>query len=188
MTFRTVVASLLCLSLAASAQGLPDLGDASVNALSESQERTIGNRIMREVRVDPMYLDDAEVSAYVRSLGERLLATTDAPRRELEFFVINEEQVNAFALVGGHIGINAGLILLTQNESELAGVMAHEISHITQRHQARAMHGQRGAQVASLAAHALAIIASRGNSAQSRQVTEAAVMSASALAIQSQLD
>ncbi|APV51714.1 hypothetical protein BWI17_19700 [Betaproteobacteria bacterium GR16-43] len=188
MKLRPLFASLLATSLIASAQTLPDLGDASSNALSESQEKTIGNRVMREIRVDPMYLDDWEITAYVRSLGERLLAVTDPPRRELEFFVVNDEQVNAFALVGGHIGVNTGLIVLTQNESELAGVIAHEISHITQRHQARAMHGQRGAQMASLAALALAILASRGNSGQSGQVTEAAIMGASALSIQSQLD
>ena len=188
MTFRAIAASLVTVTLLASAQGLPDLGDASVNALSETQEKTIGNRIMREVRVDPLYLDDAEVTSYVRSLGERLLANTDAPRRELEFFVVNEDVVNAFALVGGHVGVFSGLILLTQNEGELAGVMAHEISHITQRHQARSMYGQRGAQMASLAALALAILASRSSSGQAGQVTEAALTGASALSIQAQLD
>lgn len=188
MIARRLLASFLIVSLSASAQGLPDLGDASTSSLSESQERTIGNRIMREVRNDPMYLDDAEVADYVKALGARLLAVTDGPRRDLEFFAINDEQVNAFALVGGFIGINTGLIVLSSTESELAGVMAHEISHITQRHQARTMHGQRGAQLGALAALALAILASRGGGSQSGQVTEAAIMGASAMAMQSQLD
>lgn len=188
MTLRPLIASLLAVSLVASAQGLPDLGEASASSLSEQQERTIGNRVMREIRGDPMYLDDAEIAAYVRSLGARLLLVADGPRRDLEFFVVNDEQINAFALVGGHIGVNTGLIALTQNESELAGVLAHEISHITQRHQARAMHGQRGTQIAALAALALAIVASRGGGSQSGQVTEAAMASAGAMAIQSQLD
>lgn len=188
MTFRTLAASLLAVCLAASAQGLPDLGEASSSSLSEQQERTIGNRVMREIRADPAFLDDPEIAAYVKSLGARLLASAEGGRRDLEFFVVNDDQVNAFALVGGHIGVYTGLIALTQNESELAGVLAHEISHITQRHQARAMHGQRGTQIASLAALAVAILASRSGGSQAGQVTEAAVMGASAMAMQSQLD
>jgi predicted Zn-dependent protease len=190
VTLRPLVASLLAFSLAASAQGLPDLGDASTASLSEAQERTIGNRVMREIRNDPMYLDDPEIASYIKALGARLLLAAEGARRDLEFFAINDDQVNAFALVGGHIGVNSGLITLTQNESELAGVLAHEISHITQRHQARAMHGQRGTQLASLAALAIAILASSkgGGGSQSGQVTEAAIMGASAMAAQAQLD
>ena len=172
----------------ARAQVLPDLGDASAVTLSETQERTIGNRIMREVRVDPQVVQDPDVTDYITSLGERLLGVADTGKRELSFFVVQDEVVNAFALIGGHIGMNSGLILLTQNESELAGVMAHEISHILQRHQARMIHGQRGAQWTSLAALAVAILASRGNNSQSGQVTEAAVASAGALSMQSQID
>ena len=63
------------------AQGLPDLGDASAATLSEQQERTIGNRIMREVRVDKDFIDDPEISDYINSLGQRLLAVADGPRR-----------------------------------------------------------------------------------------------------------
>jgi predicted Zn-dependent protease len=172
----------------ASAQGLPDLGDASAATLSETQERTIGNRIMREVRVDQSVVDDPEVVDYVSSVGARLLAVLDGPRRDIDFFVVNDDSINAFALVGGHIGVHSGLILLTQNESELAGVMGHEIAHIAQRHQARMFHGQRGSQLTSLAALALAVLASRGGSSQSGQVTEAAVATAGALSIQNQLD
>lgn len=182
---------LIALALASGpsrAQVLPDLGDASAVTLSETQERTIGNRIMREVRVDPQVVQDPEVTEYVTMLGERLLGVADTGKRELSFFVVQDDVVNAFALIGGHIGMNSGLILLTQNESELAGVMAHEISHILQRHQARAIHGQRGAQWTSLAALAVAILASRGSNSQAGQVTEAAVASAGALSIQSQID
>ncbi|HYC37131.1 MAG TPA: M48 family metalloprotease [Usitatibacter sp.] len=173
----------------AGGQRLPDLGDASGATLSETQERTIGNRIMREVRVDPAYVNDPDVVDYVNSLGSRLLAVADAnSRRELSFFVVQDDAVNAFALVGGHIGIHTGLLLLTQNESELAGVMAHEIAHILQRHQARTFAGASRAQWASLAALALAVLASRGSTSQAGQMTEAAVATAGALQIQTQLD
>ena len=190
MTARSlIIASLLALAaLPAAAQGLPDLGDASSASLSDQQERTIGNRIMREVRIDPAYLDDPEVNDYISSLGLRLLSVADPPRRELDFFVVQDETINAFALVGGHVGVHSGLIALTQNESELAGVIAHEISHILQRHQARMMAGQSRAQWSSLAALALAILASRSGGSQGGNVTEAAVATAGALQIQNQLD
>ena len=178
----------LALSAAVHAQGLPDLGDASSAALSESQEKTIGNRIMREVVVDPAYVDDADVSDYINDLGSRLLAAADGPRRDIDFFVVADEQVNAFAMVGGHIGVNSGLIMLTLTESELAGVVAHEIAHVLQKHQARMAHGASKGQWSSLAALALALIASRSGGSQSGQVTEAALASAGALSIQNQLD
>jgi len=170
----------------APAQGLHDLGDISAASLSESQERTIGNRIMREVRVDPAYVDDPELTDYVTSVGQRLLAVADNPPHDMTYFVVRDDTVNAFALVGGHIGIHTGLIALTQNESELAGVMAHETGHILQKHQARMIHSASRAQWTSLAALALAVLASR--SASGGQATEAAMVGASALQIQQQID
>lgn len=186
---RRLVALALCATLLpAHGQGLPDLGDVSDAVLSEKQERTIGNRVMREVRVDPAFVDDPEVSDYVKSLGNRLLAAADPPRRPIEFFVVQDDSINAFALIGGHIGLHTGLILLTRNEAELAGVVGHEVAHILQRHQSRLHQSQGKYQLASLAALALAILASRGSGSQSSQITEAAVVSASAIAIQGQLD
>jgi predicted Zn-dependent protease len=170
----------------APAQSLPDLGDISAASLSDSQERTIGNRIMREVYGDPAYLDDPEVTDYVTSVGQRLLAAADNPPRDITYFVVKDETINAFALVGGHIGIHTGLITLTQSESELASVIAHETGHILQKHQARFLHNASRAQWTSLAALALAVLASR--SAASGQATEAAMVGASALQIQNQID
>jgi beta-barrel assembly-enhancing protease len=186
---RRLLALALCVALVpAHGQGLPDLGDASDATLSEKQERTIGNRVMREIRVDPAFVDDAEVADYIKSLGNRLLSGADSPGRAIEFFVVRDETINAFALIGGHIGIHTGLMLLAENESELAGVVGHEIAHILQRHQSRLYQSQGRYQLASLAALALALLASRGGSSQSAQVTEAALVSASAIAIQGQLD
>ena len=170
-------------------QGLPDLGDASAAALSETQERVIGNRIMREVVVDPQYVDDPEISDYINAIGSRLLGGVEGPRRNITFFMLQDDSINAFALVGGHIGVHTGLLMLTQNESELAGVMGHEIGHIVQRHQARAIAGQSRTAWSSLAALALAVLASRSaSSSQSGQITEAALATASALQMQNMLD
>jgi beta-barrel assembly-enhancing protease len=186
---RRLIALAVCAALLpAQAQGLPDLGDSSDAVLSEKQESTIGNRVMREVRTDPAYVDDPEISDYLKTLGNRLLGAADPPRRPIEFFVVQDDTINAFALIGGHIGVHTGLILLTRNESELAGVVGHEIAHILQRHQSRLYQSQSKYQLASLAALALAVLASRGNSSSSGQMTEAALASASAIAIQGQLD
>ncbi len=186
---RRLVAALVCVALLpAHGQGLPDLGDASDSVLSDKQERTIGNRVMRDVRIDPAFVDDPEITDYVKSLGNRLLGAADPPRRPIEFFVVRDDSINAFALIGGHVGIHTGLIVLTQNESELAGVVAHEIGHVLQRHQARLYQQMGKYQLASLAALALAVLASRGSSSQSDQVTQAAMVGASAIMMQGELD
>lgn len=190
MKSRVLIASL-ALSLAAlpaGPQGLPDLGDVSAATLSSQQEQTIGNRIMREIRVDPAFFDDPLVFEYINSIGSRLLAQADSPRPEIDYFVVQDDSINAFALVGGHIGVHTGLFMLTQNESELAGVLAHETAHILQKHQARVLHGQSRSQWTSLGALALALIAARSGGSQSGQVTEAAVSAAAALQIQNQID
>jgi predicted Zn-dependent protease len=190
VTPRPLIASLILAlaALPAPAQRLPDLGDVSSASLSEQQERTIGNRIMREVRIDPAYLDDPEVSDYVSSLGARLLSVADLPHQDIDYFVVLDDTINAFALVGGHIGVHTALIMLTQSESELAGVLAHETAHILQKHQARMIHGASRAQWTSLAALALAILAGRSGSSQGGQISEAAIASAGALQMQNQID
>ena len=88
MNPRSLIAGLLLalLPTATLPQGLPDLGDASSASLSDAQEKTIGNRIMREVRVDKDYVDDPEVADYIASLGARLLGASDGPRRDIDYF------------------------------------------------------------------------------------------------------
>src|SRR5436190_6872896 len=171
------------------AQTLPDLGDISDATLSETQEKTIGNKFMREVRMDPAYVDDPQIADYINSLGQRLLGALEgpSPRRDIDFFVVREDTINAFAMVGGHIGVNSGLIVLTNNESELAAVVAHEIGHIVQRHQARMAAGMGRSQLTSLAAIAIAILAARAGN-NSGQMTEAAIAGSSAMMMQNMLD
>jgi predicted Zn-dependent protease len=184
----SAVVCALLLALPARAQGLPDLGDASAATLSETQERTIGNRIMRDARNDPAFIDEPEIADYISGLGSRLLGALESgARRDIDFFGVQDDAINAFAMVGGHIGVHTGLILITQSESELAAVLAHEIAHVVQRHQARMAAGMGRSQLTSLAALAVAILASRAGNA-SGQMTEAAVMTAGALQMQNLLD
>lgn len=188
MKLRYLMAGILPLlfTLNASADELPDLGDVSQTAISPRQERQLGLQIMAEIRADPSYLDDPEIAGYLNNLGNRLLAGSneDHPDQEFEFFALQDPSINAFALPGGFMGFNSGLILAAQGESELAGVMAHEIAHITQKHLARMISGQKYGMLTTLAALAVAILASRSNP----QAGAAAMAASQALAIQSQLD
>ena len=114
------------------------------------------------------YLEDPEVNDYLNELGHRLVAA-DSRRagRNSSSSPMADPTVNAFALPGGYIGVNTGLILLTQTESELAAVLAHEITHVTQRHMARATAKEKNQLLYMLAALALAIAASRTSSSSS---------------------
>lgn len=166
------------------AQTLPDLGDASQAVLSLAQEKKLGDAAMLELRASGAYLNDPEINAYLNELGQRLAGAVPGIKRDFEFFAVNDFAVNAFALPGGYIGVNAGLLLLTQSESELASVLAHEISHVSQNHIARMIDAQSKAGLVSMAAMALAILAARSNP----EVAQGLAMASQAGLIQSQLD
>ncbi|OGI55398.1 MAG: hypothetical protein A3E57_04485 [Candidatus Muproteobacteria bacterium RIFCSPHIGHO2_12_FULL_60_33] len=113
---------------------LPDLGDESIAVISPAQERKLGEDLMRRSRRTLAFMNDPEINEYIQSLGQRLVSRSDNPQQDFRFFVINNPTINAFAVPGGFIGVHTGLILATQNEAELASVLAHETAHITQRH------------------------------------------------------
>ena len=181
---KTLIALVSLAVPGAIGQGLPDLGDVSQSEFSPIQERRLGESIMREIRADRAYSDDAEAVDYLSALGNRLVASSLETRQDFDFFLVFDPQVNAFALPGGFIGVNSGLILAAQSESELAGVMSHEIAHVTQRHIARMLTAQKQAQLLSLAGLALAILASRVSS----DLAQAALLGSQANYIQSGLN
>ncbi len=135
--------SLFALLLAAAGAGaqtplnLPDLGDPAAGVLSLSQEKRLAPMILRQLRAQLPVMEDLELGEYISALGNRLLAANVNNRLEFHFLLIDRPQINAFATPGGIIVINRGLILAADSESELASVLAHEISHVTQRHLAR---------------------------------------------------
>ncbi|MDD9981765.1 MAG: M48 family metalloprotease [Gammaproteobacteria bacterium] len=118
---------------------LPELGDAAEATLSPAGERALGEAFMREVRARLTLVDDPMVEQYVQSLGYRLAASSDRRDLAFTFFVVEDDSLNAFAAPGGFIGLNSGMVLATQSESEFASVLAHEIAHVTQRHIVRAI-------------------------------------------------
>jgi predicted Zn-dependent protease len=181
---KLILLLLLCFSPYAVSDGLPDLGDVSQAALTPLQERQIGQQSMLQMRASNQYLDDAEVNDYLNQLGDRLVENSPEPSLDFEFFSVNDYSVNAFALPGGFVGVNAGLLLITQSESELASVLSHEISHVTQHHLARMIEAQRGDSLVSMAAIAIAILAARTNP----QAAEATIVGVQAGNIQKQLN
>ncbi len=117
---------------------LPDLG-SSANALISPQEaQDYGASMLRQMRALDMVLDDPLLDQYINDLGYRLVASSSKPKDHFAFFIVKDPQINAFAAPGGYIAINSGLLTITRSESELAGVIAHEIGHITQNHLQRA--------------------------------------------------
>ena len=184
MVLRILLALLVLAVPGVCAQGLPDLGDVAQADFTPLQERRLGESIMRQIRADRDYYDEAEATDFINTLGNRLAARSTDSRQEFEFFLIRDPQINAFALPGGFIGVNTGLLLAAQAESEAAGVLAHEIAHVTQRHIARMLMQQQQTSIASLAALAAALLLSRANT----QAAEAAIAFGQAGAIQSQLN
>jgi predicted Zn-dependent protease len=114
--------------------------------------------VVRGMRDANEILDDPELSDYLQHVGSRLAAQTGSQTTSYQYFVVPSSQINAFALPGGFIGVNAGLILLTKSESELASVMAHETAHVQQRHIARGLQAQSRTSLASTAAMLAAIL------------------------------
>ncbi|HQX08310.1 MAG TPA: M48 family metalloprotease, partial [Zoogloea sp.] len=181
-----LIAALLCLALVprSYSQSLPDLGDSASADLSPVAEQKIGMQIMRDIRWhDPAFLRDAEVEDYLSTLGHRLVSAGAGAGLSFEFFGVSDPSLNAFAMPGGKIGVHTGLILAAQAESELAGVLSHEIAHVTQRHIAR-MVGQQGRSgMLMLASLLVAVLAAKS----SAQVSQAAIMAGQAAGISSQL-
>jgi len=167
---------------------LPDLGDPSQAVLSGVQERKFGEAIVRQIRGSGAYLNDPEVNGYLNELGNRLVTAIPGAQFDFEFFAIADPSINAFALPGGFVGVNTGLILLAQTESELASVLGHEVTHVTQHHIARSIDAQKDALLAQLGALAAAVLASRSHSSSSGDMASAAIASAQGFAIQSQIN
>ncbi|MFI4937619.1 MAG: M48 family metalloprotease [Candidatus Berkiellales bacterium] len=116
---------------------LPDLGNASGSVLTAAQEYELGRSVMQELNQAQVLLSDLIVNEYLQGIGYRLIATHGGAQPDYYFFAVKDRSINAFALPGGFVGINTGLILATEGESELAGVIAHEIGHVQQKHIAR---------------------------------------------------
>ena len=183
---------------AQSPNALPALGDSASEDLSVGTEREIGVQIMRIVRRDPDYLDDPMLLEYVNEIWQPLVVAarkvgniTDEIdlRYTFEPFLVRERSVNAFALPGGFVGVHLGLIAMTVDRDELAAVLAHELSHVTQRHIARSIGVSKQASLLGIVATILGVLAaSRATGPSGGNAAAAAVTGGRAAAIQAQLN
>jgi predicted Zn-dependent protease len=170
------------------AQDLPDLGSPANAAISIDDEYHVGLQYVNEIRNTGLILTDPEVSQYAQEIGHSLSSHAEEGQHQFYYFVLKDPVVNAFAVPGGFVAIQSGLILATRNENELAGVLAHETAHVTQRHIVRQIIDQSHegllASAAMLAAVLLGATAGRSNP----NAIEGAVMAGESAMIQHQIN
>ena len=163
---------------------LPDMGDSSGTLLSPSQEAELGASFFRGLHAQIAINEDLEIQQYIQSIGHQLAAHSYSPSNPFYFFVVMDPQINAFAGPGGYIGVNSGLILLTEAESELASVIGHEIAHVTQRHLYRSAESANRMTIPTIAATLAAALLT----AKSPQMGSAALMAVQAGSVQFQIN
>lgn len=167
---------------------LPSLGTVAGAELSPADERAFGAQIMTQVRADPTFMSDPETTEYLNHLGYQLVSRANTYTYQFFFFPIRDASLNAFALPGGYIAVHSGTIISAKNESELAGVMGHEIGHVSQRHIARMIEGQKSNMAITLGSLLLAILAARAGGSSGGHAAAAIAMGSQAAMIQSQLN
>lgn len=133
----------------------PATGGASVVVMSQDKEAKIGQEMYQEILKGGGVYDDAELQAYVTRVGQRLAAVAERPDTTFTFTVIDSPDINAFATPGGYVYINRGLLAYLSSEAELAGVLGHEIAHVTARHAARQRAGSITSSVVAVTAGVL---------------------------------
>jgi predicted Zn-dependent protease len=166
---------------------LPDIGSPANAMLPKSEEARIGRAIMRELRSRGSVVEDPLINEYIEAVGHRLVAHANDGEQTFEFFVVEDPSINAFALPGGFIGVHTGLIEATENESELAGVLAHEIAHVTQRHIARSIYNNSRANIITLATMLGAILVGMAADGGS-DATQGAIMGAQGMMVQNRIN
>ena len=133
-----IIALASFLSLPSNAEiSVPDIGTAGIMGLTIQKEEQIGDFFMRTARSRLPIINDPVLDEYVNSVGNKLLMNASNVQFPFEFFIVNNQNLNASAFLGGKVQINTGLFMYSDTEDEFASVLAHEISHVTQRHIAR---------------------------------------------------
>ena len=171
-------------SVSLMANELPELGSSSDTIFSSADEDKISKQILYQVNKNPLVVNDIEVDDYLGNLGRRLLTGTSIASRDIKFFILNDSTINAFATLGGVIGVHTGLFLAANSESELASVLGHEIAHISQKHLPRIIAKQKRDSYKTTLALAFALLVSRSNP----DLAAATTTAANASAVQNTLD
>jgi beta-barrel assembly-enhancing protease len=174
--------------LGAADQDLPELGSPAAAAVSLEEEYEAGLGWFRGMELSGQILEDPEVSDYIQEIGHSLSSHAEEGQHQFYYFVMREPVINAFAMPGGFIAINSGLFLATRNENELAGVMAHETAHVTQRHIVRGLIDQSHAGLMSTAAMLAAILLGATAGRNNPSAMEGGILAAESAGIQHQIN
>jgi len=168
---------------------LPDIGSSAGSLLGPVQQREYGQMYLSQLRHYDYVLDDPLTDSWLQAVGNRLAAASDRPQQQFTFFMMKDRSINAFATLGGYIGMNAGLVLVAESEDEVASVLGHEIAHVTQAHILRSVERAQKDSVPILLAMlgAIAIAQSAGGSSAS-DASMAALAGAQGLIAQRQID
>ena len=168
---------------------LPDIGSSAGAVLSPAKQAEYGQMLLAQLRHYNYVLEDPLVDGWLRAAGTRLGAASDQPQQPFTFFMMRDRSINAFATLGGYIGMNAGLVLAAETEDEVAAVLAHEVAHVTQSHVLRGVERAQRDQVPMLLAMLGAIaVASQSGSNSSDDAAMAVLAGAQGLALQRQID
>ena len=168
---------------------LPDIGSSAGGVLSPARQSEYGQMLLAQLRHYDYVLEDPLVDSWLRSTGSRLAASSDQPQQPFTFFMMRDRSINAFATLGGYVGMNAGLVLAAESEDEVAAVLAHEVAHVTQSHVLRGVERAQRDQVPMLLAMLGAIaVASQSGSSSSDDAAMAVIAGAQGLALQRQID
>jgi predicted Zn-dependent protease len=174
--------------VSATDQDLPELGSPANAAVSLEDEYQAGLGWFRQMGQGGSVLEDPEVSSYIQQIGHTLSSRAEEGQHQFYYFVVRDPVINAFAMPGGFVAIDSGLILATRNENELAGVMAHETAHVTQRHLVRGLIDQSHAGLMSTAAMLAAILLGATAGHGSPSGMEGAILATQGAAIQHQIN
>jgi hypothetical protein len=195
-----LMSAALCIGALSPAQvlaqnNLPALGDIASEDFNTGAERRLGDAIMREIRRDPDYLDDPVLLEYLQSLWQPLFVAAQSlgdvdddlkERFAYEPFLVRDRSVNAFALPGGFVGVHLGLMAITQTRDELASVLAHEMTHVNQRHIAQGFASSKRQSIIAAAAMILGMLAATRSGGG--DAGNAIIMGGQAAVIQGQLN
>ena len=168
---------------------LPDIGSSAGELLTPARQAEYGGMMLRELRNYGYLVDDPLVDDWLQAMGTRLGSNSAQPQQKFTFFMLKDRQINAFATLGGYIGMNAGLVLTAEREDEVAAVLSHEISHVTQQHVLRSVEKAQRDQIPILLGMLAAVVAAQqagGNS--SGDATMAAITSGMGLMQQLQIN
>ena len=189
LLIATALSCALALPSAQAQQGLPDIGSSAGELLTPARQAEYGAMFKRELRNYGYLLDDPLMDQWLDDVGRPLGAASAQPRQRYTFFMLRDRQINAFATLGGYIGMNAGLVLMAEREDEVAAVLAHEVAHVTQQHVLRGVERAQRDQIPILLGMLAAVIAAQqAGGSSAGEATMASISGAMGLMQQRQIN